>query len=86
MHWSKCYEEEGVNTTAHWSSQVGQPHVSKCFDLNASDVDLEDSDITDDDLILIVERLKLMPELYSLNLKGNQITSIEGLSGLVGLT
>lgn len=31
VHWSKCYEEKGVNTAAHWSSQVGQPHVSKCF-------------------------------------------------------
>jgi len=31
VHWSKCYEEKGVNTAAHWSSQAGQPHVSKCF-------------------------------------------------------
>ena len=56
------------------------------LDVNATEVNLTGSDITSDDLIVIVERLKEMPNLVSLNLKGNQITSIEGLSGLVGLT
>ena len=56
------------------------------LNVNATEVNLSDSDITDDDLILIVERLKEMPNLVTLNLEGNQITSIEGLSGLDGLT
>ena len=56
------------------------------LDVNATEVDLEDSDITSDDLILIVERLKEMPNLVKLNLRGNQITSIEALSGLIHLT
>jgi hypothetical protein len=56
------------------------------LDVNATKVDLSYSKITSDDLILIVERLKEMPNLIELDLRGNQITSIEGLSELVGIT
>jgi Leucine-rich repeat (LRR) protein len=56
------------------------------LDVNATKVDLTSSGVTSDDLIFIAELLKEMPNLVKLNLRGNQITSVEGLSGLVGLT
>ena len=62
------------------------------LDVNATQVDLSESDITSDDLTEIVERLKTMPNLVSLNLgggifgSGNHITSIESLAALVNLT
>ena len=56
------------------------------LDVNATEVDLFYSTITSDDLPLVVERLKDMPNLVKLNLYGNQITSIESLSGLINLT
>ena len=34
VHWSKCYEEKGVNSTGHNILNIltqPQPHVSKCF-------------------------------------------------------
>ena len=56
------------------------------LDVYATKVTLEDSKITNGDLILIVEHLKAMPNLVKLVLGDNKITSIEGLSELVNLT
>jgi hypothetical protein len=56
------------------------------LDVNATEVNLSSSKITSDDLILIVERLKEMPNLVQLTLSQNRITSIEGLRKLVHLT
>ena len=55
------------------------------LDVNADEVDLSNSNITSNDLISIVERLKQMPNLVKLSLNNNQITTVDSLGSLVNL-
>ena len=55
------------------------------LDVNADEVDLSNSNITSNDLISIVERLKEMPNLVKLSLNNNEITTIDSLGSLVNL-
>ena len=59
-----------------WSSKL---------DINAQRVSLTDKNLTSENLVLIVQRLKEMPNLVALTLVGNYITSIESLSELTKL-
>ena len=56
------------------------------WNLNDTEVDLSESNITSEDLIIIVEKLMQMPNLVTLDLSSNKITTIEALSQLTNLT
>ena len=55
------------------------------LNVNANEVDLSNSNITSNDLISLVERLKEMPNLVKLSLNNNEITTIDSLGSLVNL-
>ena len=78
--------KRGETKTSNTKKDMLQKNIDWNVDNNATKVDLSHKNYTSKDLIIIVERLKNMPNLTELDLRGNQIVNVEPLQSLTNLT